>query len=182
MRVRLTTPLLVLCLLPAGMQSQGTPSSIGPADPRIDSVFAFIKSDAPGCAVGVYRNGELAWARGYGLASVEHQLPITHRTVFDLGSTGKQFTAALALLLVADGQVELDAPVRRYIPELPAWADTTTVRHLLHHTAGVRDYLTLFSAGGIRTQDYTTQSDAVRAVARQRALDFQPGSVHYVAQ
>ena len=134
MRLRLTTP-LVFCLLPAGLQSQATQSSIGPGDPRIDSVFAFIKSDAPGCAVGVYRNGELAWARGYGLASVEHQLPITHRTVFDLGSTGKQFTAALTLLLVADGQVELDAPVRRYIPELPAWADTTTVRHLLHHMA-----------------------------------------------
>jgi CubicO group peptidase (beta-lactamase class C family) len=178
MRLSLTTPLCVLFLLPAHLRSQATPSQIGPVDPRIDSVFAFIKPDAPGCAVGIYRNGELAWARGYGLASVEHQIPITHRTVFDLGSTGKQFTAALTLLLVADGKVELDAPVRRYLPELPAWADTTTVRQLLHHTAGVRDYLTLFSAGGIRTQDYTTQSDAVRAVARQRALDFPPGSAH----
>jgi CubicO group peptidase (beta-lactamase class C family) len=179
--IRLTIPLLVAGLLPARLQSQATagmPASIGTANPRIDSVFAFIKPDAPGCAVGIYRNGELAWARGYGLASIEHQIPITPRTVFDLGSTGKQFTAALTLLLVADGKVELDAPVRRYIPELPAWADTTTVRHLLHHTAGVRDYLTLFSAGGIRNQDWTTQADAVRAVARQRALDFAPGSAH----
>jgi CubicO group peptidase (beta-lactamase class C family) len=126
--------------------------------------------------VGVYRNGELAWARGYGLASIEHQLPITQHTIFDLGSTSKQFTAALTLLLVADGKVELDAPVRRYIPELPGWGDTTTVRHLLHHTAGVRDYLTLFALGGIMTEDLTTQAEAVRAVARQRALDFTPGS------
>ena len=177
MRLRLVVPLLVSCLLPdVGGAQSATASSIGPADARIDSVFAFIKPDAPGCAVGIYRNGELTWARGYGLASIEHQLPITPRTIFDLGSTGKQFTAALTLLLVAEGTVDLDAPVRRYVPELPAWADTTTVRHLLHHTAGVRDYLTLFSAGGIRNQDWTTQSDAVRAVARQRALDFAPGS------
>ena len=178
--IRRALPLLVSCVLPAGGRAQGvasaTPATIGPADARIDSVFAFIKPDAPGCAIGVYRNGELAWARGYGLASLEHQIPITPRTIFDLGSTSKQFTAAITLLLVAEGTVELDAPVRRYIPELPAWADTTTVRHLLHHTAGVRDYLTLFGAGGIRTQDWTTQADAVRAVARQRALDFRPGS------
>jgi CubicO group peptidase (beta-lactamase class C family) len=166
---------LLSAILPVTAQAQ---SSVGQADARIDSVFAFIKPGAPGCAVGVYKNGELTWARGYGLASLEHQLPITQRTVFDLGSTGKQFTSALTLLLVAEGKVELDAPVRRYVPELPAWADTTTVRQLLHHTAGVRDYLTLFGAGGIRTQDYTTQSDAVRAVARQRALDFVPGSEH----
>src|SRR4051812_19859073 len=57
---------------------------IGRADPRIDSAFAFIKPDAPGCAVGIYRNGELSWARGYGLASVELQVPITPRTIFDL--------------------------------------------------------------------------------------------------
>ena len=179
MHIRYAIPLFLSCLSAIGAEAQSsTATSIGPADPRIDSVFAFIKPDAPGCAVGIYRNGELAWARGYGLASLEHQLPITHRTVFDLGSTGKQFTASLTLLLVADGLIDLDAPVRKYIPELPAWADSTTVRQLLHHTAGVRDYLTLFGAGGIRTQDYTTQVDAVRAVARQRALDFTPGSAH----
>ena len=178
--LRRVIPLVVLSFMPASGEAQSgigsSATSIGPADARIDSVFAFIKPDAPGCAVGVYKNGELTWARGYGLASLEHQIPITPRTVFDLGSTGKQFTAALTLLLVSEGKIELDAPVRRYIPELPAWADTTTVRHLLHHTAGVRDYLTLFSASGIRTEDWTTQSDAVRAVARQRALDFAPGS------
>ena len=182
MRLPSAIPFLLSLLLPQSGRAQvtasATPSSIGPADARIDSIFAFIKPDAPGCAVGVYKNGELTWARGYGLASLEHQLPITPRTVFDLGSTGKQFTAALTLLLVAEGAIELDAPVRRYITELPAWADTTTVRHLLHHTAGVRDYLTLFSAGGIRNQDWTTQADAVRAVTRQRALDFPPGSAH----
>ena len=176
-------PLLATFLLTADGRAQSasaaaSPASIGPADARIDSVFAFIKPDAPGCAVGIYRNGELTWARGYGLASVEHQVPITPRTVFDLGSTGKQFTAALTLLLVAEGTVQLDAPVRRYLPELPAWADTTTVRQLLHHTAGVRDYLTLFALGGILNEDLTTQTDAVRAVARQRALDFAPGSAH----
>lgn len=176
--IRLAIALVAMCVLPANGRAQQPSASIGPADPRIDSVFAFIKSDAPGCAVGVYRNGELAWARGYGLASLEYQIPITPRTIFDLGSTSKQFTAALTLLLVTDGAVQLDAPVRRYIPELPAWGDTTTVRHLLHHTAGVRDYLTLFTLGGIRTEDLTTQAEAVRAVARQRALDFAPGSAY----
>lgn len=103
--------------------------------------------------MGVYRDGTLAWARGYGLASVEHGVPIGPRTVFDLGSTSKQFTAALVLLLVQDGAVGLDDPVRRHLPELPAWGDTVTVRQLLHHTAGVRDYLTLFRLAGVATEN-----------------------------
>lgn len=175
--IRRAVPLLAVCLLSASAKAQSS-ASIGAPDPRIDSVFAFINADGPGCAVGVYRNGELAWARGYGLASIEHQLPITPHTIFDLGSTSKQFTAALTLLLVADGTVQLDTPVRRYIPELPAWGDTTTVRHLLHHIAGVRDYLTLFGLSGIRTEDWTTQAEAVAAVARQQGLDFVPGSAY----
>jgi CubicO group peptidase (beta-lactamase class C family) len=125
--------------------------------------------------VGVYRDGTLAWARGYGLASVEHGVPIGPWTVFDLGSTSKQFTAALVLLLVQDGAVGLDDPVRRHL-ELPAWGDTVTVRQLLHHTAGVRDYLTLFRLAGVATENRTTQADAVRLIARQRALDFAPGT------
>lgn len=161
---------------PAGAAAVG--ATVGRPDPRIDSVFAFVRPGAPGCAVGVYRDGALDWARGYGLASVEHGVPITPRTVFDLGSTSKQFTAALALLLVADGRLSLDDPVRRHVPELPGWGDSVTVRHLLHHTGGVRDYLNLFSLAGVRTEDLTTQADAVRMVARQRELDFVPGSAY----
>src|SRR5215212_2332592 len=108
---RLSLTLLAASLSPIiGLAQPATApapaASIGTADPRIAAVFAFIKPDAPGCAVGVYRNGELAWARGYGLASLEHQLPITPHTIFDLGSTSKQFTAALTLLLVAEGSVQ----------------------------------------------------------------------------
>lgn len=143
---------------------------------RIDSVFRFVAAGAPGCGVGIYRDGALAWSKGYGLASLEHQVPISANTVFDLGSTSKQFTAALTLLLVADGKLTLDTPVRRLVTELPAWGDSVTVRQLLHHTSGVRDYLSLFDLAGVRTTDFASQAQAVALVARQQALDFAPGT------
>ena len=85
----------------------------------VDTVFAaYEKGDSPGCALAVYRNGEIAYARGYGLASLEHRVPITPKTVFDIGSTSKQFTAFSILLLERDGKLSLDDDVRKHVPEL----------------------------------------------------------------
>lgn len=148
--------------------------------PRIDAVFAeYTKPGSPGCAFALYERGRVLYARGYGLASVEHDVAIDPlQTVFDIGSTSKQFTAASILLLAQDGKLALDDSVRKHVPELPAYFDTVTLDHLLRHTGGVRDYIALLMLGGINVEDHTTDADALQAIARQAKLDFVPGSEH----
>ena len=150
-----------------------------PDDQRqlVDKVFAaYDKGDSPGCALAVYRNGEIAYARGYGFASLEHQVPITPKTVFDIGSTSKQFTAFSILLLERDGKLSLDDDVRKHVPELQPMDPAVTIRHLLLHTSGLRDYLTLWALAGVKTENWTTQADAVRLAARQRRGNFPAGA------
>jgi CubicO group peptidase (beta-lactamase class C family) len=144
---------------------------------RIDTVFArFAHPGSPGCALGVYRDGRMVYARGYGSAQLELGVPITPATVFDLGSTSKQFTAMSILLLARDGKLSLDDDVRRFLPELPAYGRPITIRHLLHHTSGLRDYLTLMALAGESFDNVSTDEDALDLIVRQRALDFTPGS------
>lgn len=162
-----------------------SPATAGAAfDPamasRLDAIFAeYAKPGSPGCALAIYERGRVLYAKGYGMASIEHGVAIDpRRTVFDIGSTSKQFTAASILLLAQDGKLSLDDSVRKYVPELPGYFDTVTIDHLLRHTGGVRDYIGLLMLGGINVQDHTTDADALRAIARQGELDFAPGSEH----
>src|SRR6185436_802748 len=115
------------------------------------------------------------YARGYGRASVELGLPITPQTVFDIGSTSKQFTALSTLLLERDGKLSLDDDIRRFLPEIPDYGKRITIRHLLTHTSGLRDYLTLWSLAGVDDADLTTDQDAYALLTRQRELNFAPG-------
>jgi CubicO group peptidase (beta-lactamase class C family) len=144
---------------------------------RVDSIFiAFDKPTSPGCALGVYNAGEILYARGYGSANLEHGVPITPRTVFDLGSTSKQFTAMSVTLLEQEGKLSLDDEVRRWIPELPPYPKRVTIRQLVHHTSGLRDYLTLMWLRGVNFDGVTTSGDALSLIARQRETNFEPGS------
>ena len=144
---------------------------------RVDAVFAaFQRPGAPGCALGVYRDGKMLYTRGYGLASIADTAPITSKTIFDIGSSGKQFTAASVILLAQQGKLSLDDDVRRFIPELPRYQKPITIRHLLHHTSGLRDYIGLLTLGGADISGRTTAKDALDAIARQKALNFDPGS------
>ena len=166
--------LTAMCLVPSQVRGQ----QFAP-EPRVDSVFAsYDRPDAPGCAVGVYQDGRIRYARGYGLADLEHRVPITPATVFDIGSTSKQFTAATILLLQQEGKLSLDDDVRRFLPELPEYERPITIRHLLHHTSGLRDYIGLLQLAGIRYDDVSTPDDALQMIARQRALNFLPGEEH----
>ncbi|MEJ2218634.1 MAG: serine hydrolase, partial [Gemmatimonadota bacterium] len=134
----------------------------------VDSVFApYDRSDAPGCAVGVMVDGRLAYAHGYGMADLEHGLAITPASVFRVGSVSKQFTAAVVVLLAQDGVLSLDDRVQKWIPELPDYGPRFTIRRLLHHTSGVRDYLVLMELAGKRDDDYYTDDDVVAMLARQ---------------
>jgi CubicO group peptidase (beta-lactamase class C family) len=146
-------------------------------DAAIDAVFArWSHPGSPGCAVGVVDDGRIAFARGYGLATLEHDAPMTSRTVFYAASVSKQFTTAAVILLAQDGRLSLDDDVRTHFPELPDYGARITVRHLIHHTSGLRDYLGLMAIAGMRGEDVHAPQDVLELIARQRELNFPPGS------
>ena len=144
---------------------------------RVDSVFkAYDRTDSPGCALGLYRDGRIVYARGYGMANLELGIAISPRTFFDIGSTSKQFAAFAIGLLEQQGKLSLADPIRKHIPELGAYADSITVGDLVHHTSGIRDYLTLMSLAGFRFDDVTDDQDALNLIFRQKAANFPPNS------
>jgi CubicO group peptidase (beta-lactamase class C family) len=143
----------------------------------VDEVFEDLTAPgSPGCALGVYRDGQIAYAKGYGLANVEENVPITPKSVFDIGSTSKQFTAASILLLEKQGKLSVNDDVRKYLPELPDYGNKITILQLLNHTSGLRDYLTLMDLAGFNIDSVTTDEDALALITRQKALNFAPGS------
>lgn len=165
--------LLSLVAAPA-MAQQPLPASV---TGRIDAVFArHDRRDVPGCAVGVYQQGAITYAKGYGSANLEYAVPITADTPFISGSVAKQFTAAAIALLVERGRLKLEDDVRTYIPELPDYGPKVTVDHLVHHTSGLRDFWALVDASGMRFDDGYTAGDVIRLAARQTQLNFPPGS------
>ena len=146
------------------------------AHARVDAIFAqWNRTDSPGCAVGVYRDGAIEYARGYGMANLELGVALSPQSIFDIGSTSKQFTAMSVMLLARDGKLSLDDDIRKYVPELPNYGKTITIRHILTHTSGIRDYLTLWGLAGVDDADLTTDEDALALIARQRELNFAPG-------
>jgi len=143
----------------------------------VDEIFVDLtKAGSPGCALGVYRDGKMVYSKGYGLANLEQNVPITPQSVFDIGSTSKQFTAASILLLEKQGKLSINDDVRKYIPELPDYGQRVTILHLLNHTSGLRDYLTLMDLAGMHIDGVTTDEDALQIISRQKALNFAPGS------
>ena len=145
---------------------------------KVDAVFAdYAKKDAPGCAVGVAQGGTIVLERAYGMANLEYDVPLSPATIFEAGSVSKQFTAAAVLLLAGDGKLSLDDPVRKYIPELPDSAAAVTIRQILSHTSGLRDWGTIVSlAGWRRGTRLVTHGHVLEVLARQRALNFPPGT------
>src|SRR5205823_3589706 len=116
--------------------------------PKVDKVFAKWSSTTPGCAVGVATDGAPALAVGYGMADLEHDVPIVPDTIFEAGSVSKQFTAASVLLLAREGKLSLDDSAKKYIPELPDYSPPVTIRHMLNHTSGLRDWGNVAAIGG----------------------------------
>jgi CubicO group peptidase (beta-lactamase class C family) len=145
--------------------------------PYADSVFAeWNSTHTPGCAVGVEQNGKVLLTRGYGMADLETGTPITAQTIMESGSVAKQFTATAVVLLALDGKLSLDDPVRKYLPDFPEYDRPITIRHLLTHTSGLREWSSLVAAAGwprgIRAHTQTTLLDVVY---RQKALNYPPG-------
>lgn len=177
---RTKTLLLTTIALALSASAYSAPNVSKSLSKSIDKVFVdYAKPDSPGCALAVYRDNNIWYQQGYGLASIEHQLPIKPQsTVFDIGSTSKQFMAASILLLEQDGKLKTSDDIRKYLPEMPDYGHTITINHLLHHTSGIRDYIALMMMADIKEEDHTTEAQALSVIARQKALDFVPGSEH----
>jgi CubicO group peptidase (beta-lactamase class C family) len=139
-------------------------------------LFAGLGPEDPGCTVAVGRDGELVWAEAFGAAELSPLRPMTTETVVDIGSTSKQFTATAVALLSQRGQVDLDAPVSRYVPQLPAWGDEVTVLQMVHHTSGIPDYIDLLQDEGVEFSDVSNDEDALEVLGEATELDFDPGA------
>lgn len=143
---------------------------------RVDALFApWSATDSPGCAVAVVRDGRIAYSRGYGMANLDLDVANTSSTVFNIASMSKQFTAASIVMLAQAGKLALDDDVRKYVPELPQYERTITIRQLLQHTSGIRDFIDLMTLGGRPIDSVYTLDKTLRLIARQRALNFAPG-------
>jgi CubicO group peptidase (beta-lactamase class C family) len=144
---------------------------------KVDKVFQqYDHSNTPGCAVAVVRGDAVVYERGYGMADLEHDVIITPETRFNTGSVAKQFTAAAILQLVDQGKLSLDDDVRKYMPELPDYGTKITIRHLLHHTSGLRDLGDLLVANGYHAEDLTGDRETMFFLTRQKGLNFAPGT------
>ena len=146
----------------------------------IDAIFSrYAHSDSPGCAVGVTHNGFPILSRAYGQAHLEQGVAATPDSIYEAGSDSKQFTAAAIVMLAHDGKLSLDDDVRRHLPELPDYGRPITLRQLVTHTSGLRDWGSVASlAGWPRNSRTTNNDDVLQIVARQRALNFTPGAHH----
>jgi len=167
--------LLVIDAIPALGQSTLSGTTIS----RIDSVFAMYDSrTSPGCAVSIVRDGQSVLEKGYGMADFQHAVPITPASIFHVASISKQFTAMAIVLLAQDGKLSLDDDIRKHLPEVPDFGKRITIRHLIHHTSGLRDQWSLLALSGWRADDPKSEADILWLVSRQRALNFEPGAEH----
>jgi CubicO group peptidase (beta-lactamase class C family)/D-alanyl-D-alanine dipeptidase len=164
----------------AGVETKPPIQAPAEAAVQVDRIFErWDKTVSPGCALGVMKDGRIVYKRGYGMADLDHDVTITPATVFHVASMSKQFTAAAILLLEQDGKLSVDDDVRKSIPELPDFGAKITLRHLIHHTSGLRDQWDLLGLAGWRySRDLITDEDVLSVMAKQKDLNFKPGERH----
>ncbi len=160
----------------AAPAAQASPIQIA----AIDSLFQDVDGTRiPGCAVGVSQDHAIILERAYGLADLEHGVINTPWTIFEPGSVSKQFTATATILLALDGEISLDDDIRAYFPELPDYGATITIRHLLNHTSGLRDWGSVAGIEGWpRTTRVHTHAHVLDIASRQMSLNYPPGEYY----
>ena len=167
----LTRIVLAAICLAAGAQAQNGQVA------RVDSIFAQFSSGlTPGAAVAVVRNGTIVLSKGYGHADLEHKVPITGTSVFDVASVSKQFAGLAIAMLVEQGKVSLTDDIRKYIPEMQDFGRKITIGHLVHHTSGLRDWPGTLALAGWRFDDVISFDHILTMAFNQRTLNFDPGS------
>lgn len=176
-RFVLVLPAVLAATALVGAASHTSQAPARPAEAQVDQVFARWTTETPGCAVGVAKDGAPVLEKAYGLANLEHGVRNTPGTIFEAGSVSKQFTAAAVLLLARDGKLSLDDAVRKHVPELPDYGAPLTIRHMLMHMSGLRDWGSIASIGGWpRTSRAYTHAHVLDIVSRQKSLNFTPGA------
>ena len=147
--------------------------------PVIDKIFSdFAKNSSPGCSLAIVEQGKVLYKNGYGLANLEHNIPITPATVFHVASVSKQFTCFALLLLEQQRKLALNDEIYEYLPEVPDFGKRITIRHLCHHISGLRDQWELLVLGGWRMDDVITKDHIFKMVKKQKELNFEPGAEH----
>jgi CubicO group peptidase (beta-lactamase class C family) len=169
-------------LVPAPAKARDTVRPRGSAETpaaEVDKLFSpWDKPNSPGCLVGIIKDGAIVYKRGYGMANLDYDIPISPKSVSPIASLSKQFTAACIALMSDDGTISLEDDVRRYLPEMPDYGRPVKVRHLIYHTSGIRDYgnellpLTGSHEGAL------SDGDVLGLLARQKGLHFPPGEAY----
>ncbi|MBL7703577.1 MAG: beta-lactamase family protein [Ferruginibacter sp.] len=149
------------------------------AERKIDSLFSSYNAKTPGVAIAIVKDGKVVFKKGYGMANLNYNIPVTTQTVFNIASVSKQFTAFAVYLLQNEGQLSFEDDIRKYIPELPVYETTIKIKHLLAHTSGLRDHGALQSiAGGYIWADKVTTQQALKLIYKNKRLNFAPGSMY----
>jgi CubicO group peptidase (beta-lactamase class C family) len=164
--------------LAAGLaQERGAKAQLSPYDEKLNRVFQeWERPDRPGGVVAVVEKSKIVYKRCFGLANVEYALPNTPRTVFDVGQLAEAVTGMAVALLEEEGRLSAGDPLKKHLPELPPWADSVTIAHLLYHTSGLADVIELLALAGWNEGDVVTSDQLFKLAKRQSELFFDPGT------
>src|SRR5476651_1114784 len=171
MKINLTLLFVYISLF---CTAQTTPVSL---QNQMDSMFKkYDKPTSPGVAALIVKDGKIVFEKGYGMANLEYDAPITPTTVFDIASVSKQFCGFAISTLIQEGKILPDDDIHKYLPDVPQFSKPITIRNLIHHTSGLRDWPEALHAAGWRWDEAFRYEDIMRMVKQQRELDFDPGS------
>ena len=146
---------------------------------KVDQLFAeWNNPNSAGAALAVTRDGETIYTQGYGTANLEYDIPITPTTIFDIASVSKQFAAFAIATLSHEGKLSLDDDIRTHLPDLPDFGNTITIRHLLHHTSGLRDWVQSLVIAGVAMEDVISFKHILKMARHQKVLNFEPGEAY----
>lgn len=155
------------------LHAQSWPDTVA----AIEKIFSrYNSSSVPGAELAISRNGVVIFSKAWGMADLEHNAPLTTHSLLEAGSVSKQFTAAAILLLEQQGKLSLDDDVRKHIPELPDYGKVITLRHMMQHTSGLKDWGSIMElAGWGRGSRAYSNEYALYVVSKQESLNNQPG-------
>ncbi|MBV8390938.1 MAG: serine hydrolase [Mucilaginibacter sp.] len=171
MKLYLTSLLLLFGLLASAQSNQPK------IEQRIDSIFKnYAIKTGPGVAVMIIKDQQVIFKKGYGMANLEYDEPITPASVFDIASVSKQFTGYAISTLIQQGKLSEDDDIHKYLPDVPQYTHKITIHNLIHHTSGIRDWPMTLNLAGWRYDEDFLFDDIMRMVKHQKDLDFEPGS------
>jgi CubicO group peptidase (beta-lactamase class C family) len=169
---------LTLLLALTTIATVAQPVSLNAISQAIDKNYTDLnRNDGPGCAVGYARDGKLIYQRQFGMANLEHSIPIDPTTVFRIGSTSKQFVATSIAMLSLQGKLDLDADIHTVLPDLPDYGTPVSIRQMVNHSSGIADYIRVIAAvyGNVDGNFYPGEKQ-LEYLYRMNRLDFEPGS------